>query len=82
MDRAQEVQYIAERTCSWRRVMTSWAALGVVGVGILVAAWSPLDVCKAQASEATKVAWQSPDEVQRLQHGDDDPDEFLDPSAL
>ena len=81
MDRAQDHQFVAEHACSWRSVTSTWLALAIVAGGISLAAWSPLRACDAQASEAHQVVAQVSEAEPRLQHRDDDPDEFFDPSA-
>ena len=74
-------QFIAEHACPWQLVVGSWLALTVIIVGALFFTWSPLKACDAHASNATQqIDWQWPKAVQRLQHSDDDPDEFFDPS--
>ena len=80
MNRAQEKQFIIEHGCSWRLVLSSWIALGVIAAAVLTIAWSPLKACDAMANEAQQIDWRWPEAVQRLQHRDDDPDEFHDPS--
>jgi hypothetical protein len=42
MDRAQEKQFIDEHTSSWRLVKSTWLALTVIVVGVIVYASSPL----------------------------------------
>ncbi len=85
MNRSQEQQFVSEHTVSWRLVLSSWATLAVIAGGALLYTWSPLGACDAHASPAAKTAtqqidWQWPNAVPRLQHSDDDPDEFYDPS--
>ena len=81
MNRSQEHQFVSEHTVSWRTVMGSWATLMVVFDGAFLYSLSPLTACDAHASPATQqIDWQWPEAMPRLQHRDDDPDEFFDPS--
>lgn len=85
MNRLQEQQFVSEHAVSWRLVLGSWAVLAAIIAGALLYTWSPLQAWDAKAapmipSATEQIDWQWHEAVPRLQHRDDDPDEFFDPS--
>ena len=82
MNRLQEQQFITEHACSWKLVIGSWLALTAIVAGALLFTCSPIKACDVNVNNAAQqIDWQWPAAAQRLQHRDDDPDEFFDPSA-
>ena len=78
MDRAQEKQFINEHASSWLLVKSTWLVFAVIVAGVIVYASSPLAPSNGRNSQSLQGDWY--ETAPRLQHQDDDPDDFFDPS--
>ena len=78
MNSVQEKQFIAEHSYPWRLVKNTWIALIIFSILALAYAWAPPTQVNAQS--APSIVEELPQSLSRLQHSDDDHDEFFDPS--
>ena len=78
MNRAEEKQFIAEHAYPWRLIKGTWVILIIVSIVAMAYAWAPPSNVSAKVS--TQIDHQWPQSLSRLQHSDDDHDEFFDPS--